>query len=309
MAPRKQHMVDEEPSEVNPYEVLGLHVSATANDVKSAYRKAALKHHPDKAPDHLKSTAHSTFQNIALAYAVLSDPQRRRRYDATGSTSKSIADADGFSWSDFYTRQYEDAISSDAIEEFAKQYKGSDEEKSDLMGAYLKYQGRMAKVYTVVMLSLPAEDEGRFRALIDAAIETGDVKAFKAYVSETEEQRQRRIARYDNEKTEAIKYAEELGIADKLYNNGGESAREDSLKSLIQKNQNSRASFLDDLEAKYASRSKTKSKMTKKRLSDEAGAPEEPSKRAFKMDAATVLSKNQEDGEMVSGRKSKRTKC
>jgi preprotein translocase subunit Sec63 len=46
MAPREEDLLDEEPPSINPYEVLGVEKTASADEVKSAYRKAALKHHP-----------------------------------------------------------------------------------------------------------------------------------------------------------------------------------------------------------------------------------------------------------------------
>jgi DnaJ homolog subfamily C member 9 len=46
MAPREEDLVDEDPPSINPYEVLGLEKTASVDEVKSAYRKAALKHHP-----------------------------------------------------------------------------------------------------------------------------------------------------------------------------------------------------------------------------------------------------------------------
>merc|ERR1711939_1086984 len=115
----EEELADEPPS-IEPYTVLGIEKSATADEIKSAYRKAALKHHPDKAAPHLKDEAHTKFQEVAFAYAVLSDPIRRKRYDTTGSTSESM-DADGdFSWSDFYSEQFRDVVTADAIERFAK---------------------------------------------------------------------------------------------------------------------------------------------------------------------------------------------
>merc|ERR1712216_231679 len=65
------------------YEVLG--VSRTANDdeLKKAYRKQALKWHPDKNPDQ-KDVAEKTFKEVAEAYTVLNDKRRRQIYDQLG---------------------------------------------------------------------------------------------------------------------------------------------------------------------------------------------------------------------------------
>jgi DnaJ family protein C protein 9 len=262
----------------------------------------------DKAPDHLKSTAHTTFQSIAFAYAILSDPVRRKRYDTTGSTSESIVDSDGFSWSDFYSEQYKDAISADAIEKFAKIYKGSDEEKDDLLAAYEKTKGKMHLVYTIVMLSNPAEDEDRFRVIIDEAIELGDVKSYRAYSDETPQQREKRIATHDAEADEAVAYAEELGIADKLFKKGkkgSQSKGEDALKSLILKRQQDRGSFLDNLEAKYAP--KAKSKKSKKRV-QEYEDEGEPSEEAFQAAAARLTKGKSKPEDNAPPRRAKRSK-
>lgn len=63
------------------YEVLGIQKGASADEVKSQYRKLALKFHPDKnkSPD-----ANKHFQEISEAYAVLSDPEKRKIYDTYG---------------------------------------------------------------------------------------------------------------------------------------------------------------------------------------------------------------------------------
>jgi molecular chaperone DnaJ len=64
------------------YEVLGVGRDATNEEIKSAYRKAALRHHPDKNPGDL--AAEERFKEAAEAYAVLSDPDKRARYDRFG---------------------------------------------------------------------------------------------------------------------------------------------------------------------------------------------------------------------------------
>ena len=64
------------------YGVLGVKNDASATDIKKAYRKLAGKYHPDKNPDDPK--AKTMFQGIQEAYEILSDPEKRKRYDETG---------------------------------------------------------------------------------------------------------------------------------------------------------------------------------------------------------------------------------
>ncbi|XP_013083446.1 dnaJ homolog subfamily B member 6-A-like isoform X4 [Biomphalaria glabrata] len=65
------------------YEVLGIEVSATEQEIKKAYRRLALKWHPDKNPEN-KDEAKRKFQEISEAYDVLSDKQKRDVYDRYG---------------------------------------------------------------------------------------------------------------------------------------------------------------------------------------------------------------------------------
>ncbi|UNI22553.1 hypothetical protein JDV02_008432 [Purpureocillium takamizusanense] len=278
--------VDSEPPAIEPYEVLGLERDATADQIKSAYRKAALKNHPDKVPDNQKSAAHDRFQSIAFAYAVLSEPARRKRYDATGSTAESIIDAEGFNWSDYYQEQFKDAISSDAISKFAEKYKGSDEEKDDLLIAYEQCDGDLDQIYERVILSDVVEDDKRFRRIIDEAIEREDVPAFDAYVKESKKRRAARLKAAKAEATEAEDYAKELGVHDKLFgakkSKKAKGSSEDDLAALIQKRQQDRsAAFLDQLAEKYGA--KESKKKGKKRAVEE-----EPSEEAFQAAAAKL---------------------
>jgi curved DNA-binding protein len=67
------------------YELLGVERSATPEQIKKAFRKLALEFHPDKAKEKDKARAEEKFKEINEAYAVLSDPDKRRQYDAFGS--------------------------------------------------------------------------------------------------------------------------------------------------------------------------------------------------------------------------------
>ena len=64
------------------YEILGIAKNAAADEIKSAYRKMAIKHHPDKNPD--DPTAEDKFKEAAESYEVLSNPDKRARYDRYG---------------------------------------------------------------------------------------------------------------------------------------------------------------------------------------------------------------------------------
>src|SRR5699024_2211456 len=64
------------------YEILGVSKNATADEIKKAYRKVAIKFHPDKNPD--DPTAEDKFKEAAEAYEILSNPEKRQRYDRFG---------------------------------------------------------------------------------------------------------------------------------------------------------------------------------------------------------------------------------
>ena len=64
----------------NPYSVLGVDKTASADEIKQAYRKLARKMHPDLNPNDPK--AEDKFKEISAAYDILSDAEKRRRFDA-----------------------------------------------------------------------------------------------------------------------------------------------------------------------------------------------------------------------------------
>ena len=75
------------PSKRDYYEVLGVSKDVSAEDLKKAYRKLAVKFHPDKNPG--DKTAEDKFKEIGEAYDVLSDEQKRAAYDRYGHASPS----------------------------------------------------------------------------------------------------------------------------------------------------------------------------------------------------------------------------
>lgn len=81
------------------YEVLGVDKNASEEDIKRAFKKAALKYHPDRNPDNKE--AEEKFKEINEAYQVLSDSEKRQRYDQFGTADFNGQGFGGFDGFDF----------------------------------------------------------------------------------------------------------------------------------------------------------------------------------------------------------------
>ncbi|MCY3921790.1 MAG: molecular chaperone DnaJ [Chloroflexi bacterium] len=83
------------------YEILGLSREASQDDIRRSFRKLAMEHHPDRVTDPVeKEASEAKFKRIAAAYEVLSDPEKRAKYDQYGSAG-AFAQGTGFEGFDF----------------------------------------------------------------------------------------------------------------------------------------------------------------------------------------------------------------
>ncbi|KXS18903.1 DnaJ-domain-containing protein [Gonapodya prolifera JEL478] len=251
------------------YAAFGVDKTAAVDEIKKAYRKLALRHHPDKissdASEEEKTEKTRIFQKLSLYYSILCDESKRARYDRTGSiedaASTVLHDFEGSSkdLDEYFADLYGGFVDALKIEEFTKEYKGSDEERNDIIDAYNKAKGDMNAILEQVLVS-SVDDEPRLKAIIDSMIADKTLKSTPAYKKTTSTAAtKRRTADASKEAKEAEELRKKLGLDETLRKAGGSSGRtdsgEESLKQLIMSNTKKREQKYDamiaSLEAKY----------------------------------------------------------
>ena len=132
----------------DPYVTLGVPRTASAHDIKSAYRKLARKLHPDVNSG--DGTVEERFKNVSVAYDLLSDPDKRARFDrgeidANGQDkrrgprsrqNRSRPNPNRFSWEDIHSESFEDFMARNGS---AKSPKGARFKEAGVKGANINY--------------------------------------------------------------------------------------------------------------------------------------------------------------------------
>lgn len=223
------------------YELLGLPRTATEAEIRRSYYKVSLRVHPDRAPDDPLAT--EKFQVLGKVYAVLSDAELRAVYDEQGVVDdESDMLAQERCWADFWRTRFPVVTLKD-IQDFEEKYKGSAEEREDVIRLYVQHKGDM-DVISAHATFWSVEDEPRLCDIIRGAIDAEEAPEFRAFTKESAKKTKARRKRADRERVEAEELQKELGLGD-----------EDSLSMMIKQRKQSREqnfnSLMSDLEAKY----------------------------------------------------------
>ncbi|KAJ6502563.1 hypothetical protein C8R45DRAFT_896111 [Mycena sanguinolenta] len=283
---------------VDLYAVLSLTSDAKLDDIKKAYRRLALLHHPDKqaTATERKAEAAIKFQQVGFAYGVLSDEKRRQRYDKTGKTDEGFDLGAGEDGWDAYFEELFDRVTRGKLDEMKKEYQGSSEEVEDLKSAYTETKGSIGEIMTFIPHST-YDDEARFIIILSDLIAKGDLPALPTWKESIKDEKSKLVRRKQGEKeaAEAEQMAKELGVWEEFYGSGKPSERKgrskgkgkqdqeeeedhSALQALILKKQKKSNDFFDSLAAKYAE-PEPKSRKGKKRNADAEAADESPKKK------------------------------
>lgn len=161
--------IKEQFNTTNLYEILGVPATADATLINQAYRKLALKYHPDRANGDAKK-----FQALSAVHSILSDPAKRKIYDDVGSLDSDEMSGDFDAWYEYFRNLFP-AISVADIDKFIEKYRGSEEEKKDILELYERFDGDVFLMHSYIMCSDDDRAEQRICDLIDAAIQQQEV--------------------------------------------------------------------------------------------------------------------------------------
>lgn len=260
-------------STADPYEVLNVSRTATAAEIRRAYRRKALVLHPDKhvnaSPvEQEKLTAE--FQAVSRAFGVLSDDARRARYDRTGSTEAFPfeGEEDGEALAKFFEELYKGMVTEERISEYEQRYVGSEEEKKDVLEAYEKSKGDMNAIVDTVLFS-NCDAETRFVEVIDAAIASGTTSAYPKYKSTNTAAAKKARRKKEAKEVEEFERAQ---AQEKKKGKKADQSEADLQQLMLRRGEQRMQDLISGLEAKYGKGNADKSGLKRKSTSDSKNA-------------------------------------
>lgn len=183
------------------YEVLKVDRDATAKEIKKAYHRLSLLVHPDRVDENAKKEATEKFKVLGRIHSILQDSDKRKRYDDYGEFDDESGM--GFNWTEYWNVLFKE-ISVKDIQDFEKEYIGSEMEKRDIKKAYLSKKGDMNHILEMVPFSNP-DSEPRIIEIVRKMVDDGEVEEYSLFFNEPKRRKILRRKLYEKEKKEAEK--------------------------------------------------------------------------------------------------------
>ncbi|XP_043286544.1 J domain-containing protein CG6693 [Venturia canescens] len=237
------------------YDVLKIPKNANEKQVKKAYHKLSLLVHPDRVEESIKIEATEKFKVLGRIHSILSDTEKRKIYDESGQYDEESDEVVMRNWSDYWRTLFKE-ITVEDINNYEKNYKGSETEIKDLKRAYMDGKGDMDYILEAVPFT-NCEEEPRLHAIIQKLIEQKEVPEYKLFTMEDAKKKQRRKRKWAKEAEEAERLEKMMKIENE------ENAAKNDLALAIQSRNRARAdqaeNFFDSLIDKYAKKAEKKS--------------------------------------------------
>ena len=171
----KEDITTEKNQSQDLYTLLGIQKTATATEIKKAYRRLVFLCHPDK--NKTDPDASSKFANISRAYKILSNPESRKTYDETGEYDEENQGEISITETLTYFRKI---YSPKDIENFGKKYIGSKDEEEDLINFYNENGGDIKTILEWIPFS-KNEDVDRYIKIYEKLFKKKTLKKNKKF--------------------------------------------------------------------------------------------------------------------------------
>ncbi|KAK9891734.1 hypothetical protein WA026_016531 [Henosepilachna vigintioctopunctata] len=194
------------------YEILKIKKDASQKEIQKAYYKLSLLVHPDRAEANDKLIATEKFKVLGKIHSILQDKEKRKVYDDCGEYDEE--EHSTFNWMEYWRSLFK-KISIEDIENFEKEYIGSETELRDIKKAYILSKGDMDVMLGFIPFS-NCDSEPRIIEIVREMVEKGEVEEYKRFFSESARKKKRRHQKYEREKKEVEK--ESMADLDKIAN-------------------------------------------------------------------------------------------
>jgi DnaJ family protein C protein 9 len=292
----------------NLYEIFQVSSEAKTSEIKKAYMKLALKHHPDKGGDA------GTFQALSMIHSILSDEEKRKIYNESGLIDSDADDnlessEQNFEFWNDYFRALFPKLTISAIEKFAKEYIGSKEEETDLLNAYEKCSGDCLKIMDLIMFAEEGEEQ-RIVSKLDSLIKENKIVSNKKY----EKSKEKLLQKYE-------KYIQKIVNEQEIEDDGEQNKKkrkhskkesetangDDDLAMLIQmKNQKkSENDLFSKIISKYSDRPEKEGKKKNKKEKESEMVPDDEEFERFQKSLFAEKENNNKNKDSGSKKKAK----